>query len=240
MINAGLYEQPCLRQITGPTIRPGGLLLTERLTAHGRIPAGATVLDVGCGCGETVRYLRNQHGLDALGIDRSRLLLNEGLQRHPGLPIMCAEASDLPFAPGAFDAVFCECVFSLLADARRTLFECGRVLKSAGLLLISDLYARIPDEPAGCLDAAYACCLKGTASRGSIEQGIRAAGFSILLWEDHSRLLKELAAQIVFRHGSLLSFWRNAVGERDASRLCANIGSNRPGYYLLVARKDTP
>jgi len=212
MSPVSLYEQPVFRQITGPALRPGGLLATKRLAACGRMPAGGTVLDIGCGCGETVQYLRSDHRLSASGIDRSVPLLQEGLQRHHDLPVLCAEAEALPFASRSFDAVFCECVLSIVENVESALLECGRVLKDAGLLLVSDLYARGPQAGLEALDWSGDCCLRGTACRHQIEQRINAAGFSILLWEDHSRLLKELAARIVWQHGSLLSFWQDNLG----------------------------
>lgn len=240
MNHAELYEQPCIREVTGPTVRPGGLLLTERLTAYGQLPPGAAVLDLGCGCGETMHYLQSEWGLDAFGIDRSGSMLKEGLSRHSKLPVMCAEASTLPFASGVFDAVFCECVLSLVMDIERVLTECRRILKSEGLLLISDLYLRSQGLQAEPQDSSYNSCLRGVVSRQLIEQRIQAGGFSMLLWEDHSRLLKDLAARIVLQHGSLLSFWRKGLDEHSANCLCEIVKNTRPGYYLLAARKGPP
>jgi len=49
-------------------LRPGGLELTARAVDFAGLGAGAAVLDLGCGSGDSVRYLRTL-GIDAIGID---------------------------------------------------------------------------------------------------------------------------------------------------------------------------
>ena len=44
-----MYEHTAIREATGDIIRPGGLALTDRALALCQLPAGARVLDVGCG-----------------------------------------------------------------------------------------------------------------------------------------------------------------------------------------------
>jgi hypothetical protein len=85
------------------------------------------------------------------------------------------------------------------------------VLRSGGFLILSDIYDR------------------GTEAREQLQTRLAESGFSILLWEDHTQLLRELAARLVLAHGSLEGFWCDAAG-------CA--AGARPGYYLLIARKD--
>lgn len=62
-------------------------------------------------------------------------------------------------------------------------------------------------------------------------------GFELLLWEDHSGYLKELAARIVWALGSREQLMKlffpaaSSICDRDA------IQRARPGYFLLIARK---
>ncbi len=65
-----LHESREMRSVTGPTIRPGGLTLTERAFAFCSLPERARVLDVGCGVGATVEFLCREH-LGAFGVDTS-------------------------------------------------------------------------------------------------------------------------------------------------------------------------
>jgi SAM-dependent methyltransferase len=67
-----------------------------------------SVLDVGCGTGRGIRYLR-QHmpTLDVQGNDPSPDLLRIACEKHrvPADVLHCADVLTLPFAPGSFDAV---------------------------------------------------------------------------------------------------------------------------------------
>jgi hypothetical protein len=67
---------------------------------------------------------------------------------------------------------------------------------------------------------------KGAASREQVEEWLSAHGFATLLWEDHTQLLKELAARLILAGGSLEGLCCTTKG-----------AGQRPGYYLLVARK---
>jgi ubiquinone/menaquinone biosynthesis C-methylase UbiE len=204
-----VYESAALRGVTGPTIRPGGLALTDRAVEFCGFHPGARLLDVGCGIGATVEHLRSRYGFAARGVDISRRLIAEGLVRNPALPLAEGKGEALPVEGGNLDGIFCECVLSLVAEPRRALAEFHRALRSGGFLILSDMYDRV------------------TAARQQIGALLAERGFRVVLWEDHTPLLKELAARLVLAHGSLEGFWCNAAG-----------AGGRPGYYLLVARKE--
>lgn len=226
-----LYESRTLREITGPAIRPGGLVLTERALQFCRLPSGAQVLDVGCGGAETVRHLRISHDLQALGLDLSPILLGDARRRTPQPPVIQGRAEVLPVADGQLAALFCECVLSLLTTPETALMEFYRVLGTGGYIVVSDIYQKMPPA-AVCRPGGGNCCLNGAVDRFTTLDRVRAAGFELLLFEDHTPLLKQLAAQLVWAHGSLTAFWA------DAGFDCKNNSRRgRPGYYLLVAVK---
>jgi SAM-dependent methyltransferase len=240
MENVNLYETRVLRDVTGPVIRPGGFDLTDRGVAYCGLAPGARLLDVGCGTGAAVDHLRRHHGLAAMGIDRSEALLEEGLRSHDGFPLVRGRAEALPVGDGCVQAVLCECVLSLCPDPPCTLREALRVLQPGGYLVLTDVYARGPSAPAHKTGRQnVSCCLQGAVNRDTAQTRVMAAGFDLLLWEDHSLLLKQLAAQLVWTYGSLDAFW-SAVYGPDAPAAAHNGGAggcHRPGYFLLVARK---
>ena len=237
MSAVNFYETDTLASVTGHCLRPGGLNLTDRALDLCRIPAGARVLDVGCGTGATAAHLRKKHGLKAVGIDASALLLEKGAAAGIDTPRMMAKAERLPVGGGTLDAVLCECVLSLCPDPGAVLSEFHRALAPGGALLMSDLYTRspAPDWEHDPRRGAFPNCLAGAMDRDRIDHLVTAAGFQRQTWEDHTPMLKQLAAQLVWTYGSLEAL-RSILG-RDR---CGNGTSgcqNTYGYYLMTARK---
>ncbi|BAF58863.1 MAG: methyltransferase domain-containing protein [Pelotomaculum sp.] len=233
-----IYESGALHRVTGDFIRPGGIVLTDRALSFCSFPPGARVLDVGCGAGATVEHLITVYNLNAVGVDPSPALLEQGRRRRPGLPLLEASGEDLPFDDGVMDGVFAECTLSVMGSPDRALAEIWRVLKKRGLLVVTDVYARNPEGIAALRRLPPAGCLTGAMSRDEITEKMSLHGFEILLWEDHSRLLAELAARLIMVNGSLDALWRNSAC--DAAQ-CLEIGEtvkrSRPGYFLLIAGK---
>jgi SAM-dependent methyltransferase len=231
---AALHESASLRAVTGPAVRPGGFRLTERGLALGGISPGGRVLDVGCGTGATVDYLRAKHRFRAFGVDMSGGLFREAGTAEP-IPLALARAEELPFADCCCDGVLCECVLSLVKDPQRTVREFQRVLRADGVLILSDVYERQPDSGGSIVSADSGRCPPMLQTRTFIEQLLGDSGFELLVWEDHTRHLKELAAQLI------LSSEPHAEIHEYCSILnsgCAGLPGSRPfspGYCLLVA-----
>ena len=100
----------------------------------GFIPANSLILDLGCGTGLSTHFLR-ETGHVAVGADLSELFIEthraRGMER-----FVAADALDLPFASGVFDAVASAALIEHLPDVAQALGEMLRVLKPDGLLLI--------------------------------------------------------------------------------------------------------
>ena len=225
-----VYEQPALRNLAGGTIRPGGLALTDQALALCALPPGARVLDVGCGAGATVAHLTARHRLAAFGLDVSRSLLQQGRQADGALPVLQAAGERLPIRDSALDGVLAECSLSAMDDGDRALDEFCRVLKAGGHLIVTDVYAR---EAQGCPLPA-GTCVSGARPQGEILKQIGAHDFDVILWQDQSAALKELAVQLIFTYGSLPVFWQHAGATREVGTATARA---RLGYFLLIARK---
>jgi len=216
--------------VTGPAIRPGGVELTARAIEFCSFPKGARLLDVGCGEGATVSYLRSSCQFEVSGIDSSSRLVTDGIAKDPNLLMMIGKAEELPFDNCSFDGILCECVLSLIHEPEKALKEFNRVLATGGHLILSDIYLRGVSAGGHLPESAADDCLKGTLPIDFTIKMLEEAGFSILLQEDHTRCLREMAARLILAGKSLDGFCANMESK-------SSVGG-KPGYYLIVARKD--
>lgn len=235
-----VYEQDLVRAVTGRTIRPGGFTLTDRALAFCAFPEDSTILDAGCGCGATVEHIRSRWHLNAVGVDISAMLLSAGLASGY-LPLVRATACRLPFRSNAMEGLTCECVLSIMADPQKALAEYHRVLKIGGCLILSDICLRkIPASAEGARPEnaiPVSSCFSSAVSVEQRSRQIESAGFSILRCEDHTKLLKELAARFVFEHGSLKKFWEQILPCSGPCHAPAALSGGKPGYALWIAQK---
>lgn len=233
-----VYERLAGREKEGAPIRPGGLQLTQSALAHCNFAAGAQLLDVGCGNGATVDWLRQACGWSACGIDPSVVMLRSAPCGRRRLPLLQAAGEALPFGEASFDGVLLECSLSVTVDPARTVSECGRVLKPGGRLILSDVYARNEEGLVALRQLPMHCCLTGALTQQELQWQLQSNGFSIDLWQDHSRALAEFTAQLIFSHGSLQQFWQcTAAGSFDSAKFHSAMRHARPGYFLLIACK---
>jgi SAM-dependent methyltransferase len=239
-----IYESKQLRSVTGPAIRPGGLALTGRAMDFCHFPSEARLLDVGCGVGATVSYLRSRFQMNACGLDISAPLLEEGKSGDDALPLLRARAEHLPFGMGSMDGIICECVLSLISEPDRALREFYRVLSPNGKLILSDIYLRGPRINDRFTWEAYYSrtesvvdCLQGFPPSCPVMELLSEAGLAVLLWEDHTPLLMELAARLVLAGGTIDAFRQDMEKTGCSGGSQAVLQMDRPGYYLLVAGK---
>lgn len=215
--------------------RPGGLELTARAIALASLGAGATVLDLGCGAGESVRYLHTL-GIDAIGVDCNDVGDRVSARGLPPYKHIVAKAEDLPFAESSVHGVLAECSFSLIEDTDRLLTECARVLKDGGRLMISDLYARHP-EAIGAVRALSSSCVSGMVVREELEAQLARHSFRVEVFEDHSHALRECAARFILENDSLEGLW--GCQTKDCTEaIQAAMHAARSGYFLLIAMRD--
>ena len=236
-MNGSIYEQAAVRGVLGDTLRPGGLSLTKRALEICGLPKGARVLDVGCGTGATVQSLR-ECGFAASGADLSAALLQAHRQRSSDGFLMRADAAHLPLAAGRLDAVLAECSLSIFAEADLALAEFCRLLARDGYLILSDVYFRNPSGPEALPSFPPAWCLRGALCRTELLTRLARTGFEVMIWEDHSEVLRHLAGQMMTATGALDQVLNAGTsGGLAALDWQLAVARARPGYYLLVAKK---
>lgn len=231
-----LYESGVLVPAGGGVMRPGGLVLTTRALDYCAFASGANLVDVGCGTGITVEFLRGAYGLNAIGVDPSAVILERGLQRNPRLPLLQGCGERLPIAAGTMDGVIVECSLSVMPNRRKALAEFNRVLVSGGRLIVTDLYARAVAARLE-MGLSPASCLAGMTTREELFRDMEESGFAIELWEDQTPKLSEFVIGRIMESGSLQPFWECECENSDSQMIQDAVRKARPGYFLLIGKK---
>jgi arsenite methyltransferase len=138
----------------GLTKHFGGPEGTEQLAGLCHIGTGATVLDVGCGVGVTACFLAKRYGCRVVGVDiRAKMVeRSEERARREGVAdrvaFRVADAQDLPFDDGLFDAVITESVTSFPEDQQCAVDEYVRVTRLGGYVgLAESTWLKMPPPP---------------------------------------------------------------------------------------------
>lgn len=231
-----LYLTSPVREGLGPYLRPGGETLTRRIVEQLQSDPEQLVLDAGCGTGGSMALLREHGFRKVVGLDVDRGLLTEA--RQSGASVARADLAVLPLLTGSMDAVLCECVWNL-TDKKQVLQEFARVVRPGGALAMSDIYLRKQHVDNNNATWPSRSCFYQATDLDTVREMVEEAGFDILALEDHSRLLKQTAAEFVFAHGSLQGFWQAVLGDSaKAKAACAASQATRPGLFLLIARRS--
>lgn len=232
------YESGPMQNVLGDTLRPGGFKLTEIAIKYCGITESDKVLDLGCGRGATLHYLRENHGISAVGIDPSEKLIGQARTSFPDAEFVLGRGEALPFEGGSFDCVFAECTLSLMDSLDDVLSQTYRVLKENGWFVVNDVYSKNPQALDELRGLAINSCMRGMHELPKLEDKLRKAGFSVVLTEDYSELLKELVVKIGFSYGSMSEFWSLSSDNcLDGSDFYSKLKQCKPGYFLLIARK---
>lgn len=114
------------------------------------LPAGATVLDLGCGTGIPISLTLIARGCNVYGVDASASMTAEFRANFPTAPVQCAAVEDSAFFGRTFDGVVAWGLFFLLsAEVQLKLIaKVAAILASGGRLLFT-----APSEPCAWLDA---------------------------------------------------------------------------------------
>lgn len=242
-------------------IHPGDFAITRQAFDFCGMPETASVLDIGCGQGETAGYIQKEYGMHVTGIDSAPEMIQRAKKAYPGLTFMEGNAQMLDFPSAAFTCVLMECSLSLVCDQQEAIHEAFCVLKDGGYLIIHDLY--MPDPVQADWDAlnqakqmnrnrkhdgsdcgegrVSECVVNGALLMRDIHAELEELGFETLLFEDKKRELDSFAASVIFTYGSFENYIEAQRGDMksDPTGLsAADIKEKgRQSYFLLIARK---
>lgn len=106
-----------------------------------RLPMGARILDLGCGCGVPVTRMLSEAGYSVTGVDVSDVQLQRARGNAPAAKFIQADMTSLELPSQSFDAIICLYAIihvplvrqpQFLADVARWLVPGGVLLMSAG------------------------------------------------------------------------------------------------------------
>ena len=112
--------------------------LVFALLEQADLKPGSRVLDLGAGPGTYTRAISGK-GLRCIGLDYSRNVLAAAKRKGNGESYIQAEAYNLPFCKGSFDAVVCIGVLQSLDRTAEALAEIARVLTPGGWMFLDGL-----------------------------------------------------------------------------------------------------
>ena len=128
----------------GVTKHMGGPEATDELAALCHVDQDKYVLEVGCGVGITACHLVKRYGCRVIGVDLSDKMVAWSTKRAQRRSIehkcefRTADAQNLPFEAGLFDAVICESVTAFPQDPERAVSEYVRVTKPGGYVGLNE------------------------------------------------------------------------------------------------------
>jgi cyclopropane fatty-acyl-phospholipid synthase-like methyltransferase len=130
----------------------------ELLLAEVSLPAGARLLELGCGSGRLAEYLAEHTGAQVTGLDLSAAGIALAQDRAAALPgrlaFVCADMAAWDYPPAAFDLVLAVDALAFVPAIPPLLLRLRSSLRPGGRLAIFHSAWAAPDQPdAGLLPA---------------------------------------------------------------------------------------
>nr|AHE14806.1 RebM-like D-glucose O-methyltransferase [uncultured bacterium] len=225
--------------------------LTSELMARLHCAPGDRVLDVGCGIGNPALRLAAERKVEVVGISISRRQIEranataqaEGLADR--VTFQYADAMNLPFPDGSFDAVWAMESLHHMPDRPHALDEIARVLRSGGSLAIADfaLAGPVTGEKKDLIEAFRAAGgVLALTEIGDYETDVRRAGLDIVESVD----ISEKTRPTMIRHAEAFRAARKqlpphlgTVALDEMIRLNERLHDlPEAGYVILSARRS--
>ena len=123
---------------------PGGFSLTQSILGNENIQPNESVLDIGCGTGQTAAFIAEKNNCHVTAIDIHPIMVQKARQRFEKMKapvkVLEGDVQKLDFEDNCFDLIIAESVI-VFTDISRTLKELSRVLKSGGSLIMIEMTA---------------------------------------------------------------------------------------------------
>jgi SAM-dependent methyltransferase len=131
------------------------------------------ILEVGCGGGALLSYLRDK-GHAATGVDLLEEAVELASRAAPGCEVRQADAGELPFSDSSFDRLVSHHLVEHLGDLTVALAEWRRILTPGGVIAICTPNRRYP-SPRIFDDPTHVHIYEGSELRAAMEE----AGFAV-------------------------------------------------------------
>lgn len=250
---AAAYDSDIAKLLLGASFHPGGVKLTERLGQLLNLKPRTRVLDVAAGTGTSGIFLAERFGCEVVGIDLSGKNVQEATRRALAMGLAerasfrWADAEQLPFADGSFDALICECSVCLFPDKQIAVNEFARVLAPDGQVGLSDL-TRTEALPPGLGDLlAWIACIADAQPLAAYVSHLSTANLAVRIVEQHDDVLAEfvkairtrlLAAEVAAGLGKLvLPSFDFEAAKKLVRQAQAAIAQGNIGYAIVTASK---
>lgn len=198
--SAGSLHWGWFDESTGEDFLKACANLNEVMAEKARITRDSTVLDIGCGNGNTAAWLCQRTGSRVTGIDLSGVRIGNARSGLNGLPpevgsrlaFEKASATDLPFGDGSFTRAWSQATIYHVHDKEKALQEIHRVLSGDGIFVFDDLIRPKPDISDMAQKYVYDRLLFETDySVQTYQDALQGAGFQVLEAHDLSQQLKK-------------------------------------------------
>jgi len=160
------------------------------------------ILEVGCGTGHWLAQLQPV-ARGVCGLDLSLAMLQQAHQRKEDIPVICGDASALPFADAIFDLIFCVNAFHHFAHPRRFIAEAQRVLRAGGALAIIGMDPHLGRDQWFIYDyfeGTHEADLSRFPSGGTILEWMITASFNRVEWQVAERIVQPQTSRNMLNH----------------------------------------
>lgn len=175
---------------------PGGITLTQHLFSELTPTPEASILEIGCGTGQTAQYLAETFHCSITAIDNHPVMVQRAKERlkHMKVDVQYGEGENLTFNDEQFDMVIAESVITFTSSILSTLQEILRVLKEESVLMAIEMVAQetLTNENKNEISHLYG--IKKILTESEWIERFRAAGFSSVSILDTS---KELTKTVI-------------------------------------------
>ncbi len=221
-------------------------------------PAGARVLDIGCGTGAQSRTLAQWPGVgEVVGVDQLEPFIKHARTLAADIPNVSFRQSDarnLPFGDGAFDVVVLHTLLTHVPGTEAVLAEVRRVLKPGGQVAVYDgdfttmsVATRDDDPLQACIDAFVDGNVNDRWLVRRLPAMLRDAGFAPAPTRSHGHLDTDApvltlgwtlrGAYYLVEAGKIDQAQADAYGAEARKRIADGTFYGFMNYVSIVARK---